>query len=94
MRAWPLPDVASGVECASPHDGAWECGQPRLVLEDVADGLATYLLDRQVHVLRLSDGVDSTVAGGMLARFTDTGLVYANGATLRLVPYAQLPMQP
>jgi hypothetical protein len=90
LHAWPLPDVPSGGECASPHYGTWECGQPRLVLEDAADGLVTYVLDGQVHVLRLADGADSAIGAGTLARFTSTGLVYASDATLKLVPFAQL----
>jgi hypothetical protein len=44
-----------------------------------------------VHVLRLADGADTTVGAGTLSRFTSAGLVYANDATLRLVPFAQLP---
>jgi len=94
LHAWPLPDVQSGGECGSPHDGAWECRgvQPRLLLEDAARGLVTYVLDGQVHLLRLSDGVDAVVAAGMLARFMDAGLVYADGARLHLVPNNQLPL--
>jgi hypothetical protein len=91
LHAWPLPDVPSGGECGSPHGGTWECRQARLVLEDAAHGLAAYLLDGQVHVLHLADGVDTTVGAGTLARFTYAGLVYAEGANLRLVPFARLP---
>jgi Tol biopolymer transport system component len=90
LHAWPLPDVPSGGECASPHYGTWECTNARLILEDAARGLAAYVLDGQVHVLRLADGVDRTVATGTLARFLDTGLVYADGSTLHFVPYEQL----
>src|SRR5439155_19951729 len=50
LHAWPLPDVSSGGECGSPHSGTWECREPRLVLEDAAQGLVTYILDGQVHV--------------------------------------------
>jgi WD40 repeat protein len=91
VHAWPLPGVSSGSECGSPHYGTWGCGQPRLVLEDAAHGLVTYVLDGQVHVVRLADGAEATVGAGTLARFTDSGLVYVNGATLRLVPFGQLP---
>jgi hypothetical protein len=41
-------------------------------------------------VLRLADGSDATIGAGTLARFTSEGLVYVNGATLHLVPFAQL----
>jgi hypothetical protein len=52
-----------------------------------------YVLDGQVHLLRLSDGANVFAAPGSLARFTDTGLVYAAGSSLRLVPYDQLPLR-
>jgi hypothetical protein len=93
LHAWTLPDVPSGGECASPHSGTWECGAAQLVLEDVAHGLAAFVLDGKVHILRLADGVDATVAAGTLARFTDTGLVYADGASLHLVPFERLPIR-
>jgi Tol biopolymer transport system component len=93
QHAWPLPDVASGGECASPHYGTWECRSPRLILEDAASGLATYVLDGQIHLLRLANGADVTVGAGTLARFTATGLVYADGARISLIPYDQLPLR-
>jgi Tol biopolymer transport system component len=89
-QTWPLPDVPSGRECATPN--AIRCSRdPELVLEDVSHGLATYVVDGQVHVLRLADGVDVTVAAGTRSRFFDAGLVYADGATLHVVPYDRLP---
>src|SRR5207248_10359390 len=90
LHAWPLPDVSSGGECGSPHSGTWECREPRLVLEDAAQGLVTYILDGQVHVLSLGNGTDASVGAGTLARFIDAGLVYADGTRIRLVPVAQL----
>jgi Tol biopolymer transport system component len=90
LHAWPLPDVPSGGECASPHSGTWECRDTRLVLEDAANGMAAFALDGQVHVLQLADGADKPVGAGTLARFTDSGLVYAEGTTLRLLPFNQL----
>lgn len=94
LHSWSLPDVPSGGECGSPHSGTWRCGNPRLLLEDAARSLVTYVLDGQVHVLQLADGRDAPVGAGTLARFTATGLVYADDGTLRLVPYAQLPIHP
>jgi len=44
-----------------------------------------------VHVIRLSDGADVVVGYGTLARFTNAGLAYADGARVRLRPYDQLP---
>jgi Tol biopolymer transport system component len=91
LHAWPLPDVPSGGECASPHSGTWECRDARLVLEDVDHGLAAYVLEGQVHVIRLADGAEKLIGAASLARFMDAGLVYADGVNLRLVPFDQLP---
>src|SRR5207244_11337851 len=94
LNARPLADVPSAPECSSPHSGSWEChNDARLVLEDAARGLVAYILDGQVHLLRLADGQDSTLAPGAHARFMDAGLVYADGASIRLVPYGQLPLR-
>ncbi len=91
-HVWPLPDVASGRECATPNLD--RCNSPTaLVLEDAARGLVTYLLDGQVHLLRLADGADTTVAAGTRARFMGAGLVYADGASLQLIPFARLPLR-
>jgi hypothetical protein len=93
LHVWPLPDVPSGSECGSPHSGTWECRDPRLVLEDAAHGLAAYVLDGQLRILRLTDGADKLIGAASLARFMDAGLVYADGANLRLVPFDQLPLR-
>jgi WD40 repeat protein len=64
-------------------------------LDDAANGLAVYSYDNQVHqvhLLRLTDGADSTVGPGKLARFMDTGLVYATGTRIHLIPWAKLPL--
>ena len=88
LRAtWPLPNVPSGAPCDL------RCGAARLLLQDVAGGLAAYVLDGQVHLLRLADGADAVVAGGTLARFMDAGLVYADGFRLHLVPFDRLPLR-
>jgi hypothetical protein len=59
LHSWPLPDATVGRECASPNGSRCPYVQSaRLVLQDVARGLAVYILDGQVHVLRLSDGSD------------------------------------
>jgi hypothetical protein len=62
------------------------------VLEDVARGLAVYVLDGEVHLLRLRDGADRVVAVGTLARFMDAGLVYADGARIWITPFERLPL--
>ncbi len=90
VHTWPLPDVSSGTLCG----GAPRCFElPRLTLEDAARGLVSYVLDGEVHVLRLADGADAVVARGSTARFMDAGLVYADGSRLRLVPFDRLPLR-
>jgi Tol biopolymer transport system component len=97
LHSWPLPDVTSGRECGSKYcRPIWPdkpTTGPELVLEDAAHGLAAYILDGQVHLLRLADGTDATIGAGTLARFMDTGLVYADDNQLHLIPYDQLPLQ-
>jgi Tol biopolymer transport system component len=61
-------------------------------LQDAARGLAVYVLDSQVRLLRLGDGTDVGIAQGSQARFVDTGLVYADGPRLRLVTFDRLPL--
>jgi Tol biopolymer transport system component len=91
LHTMTLPDVDSGSECGSPH----YCDRhpPRLLLEDARDGLVTYVLDGQVHLRRIADGQDATVAAGSLARFFDGGLAYAYGARISVVPFDRLPLR-
>lgn len=87
---WPLPSGPVGHDCdgyADPSCGRFPPSPPPVTLEDVAHGLAAYILDGQVHLLRLTDGADRIVGYGTLARFTDVGLVYADGARIRLTPH-------
>jgi WD40 repeat protein len=92
LRAtWPLPAQPAGHDCDLFGDPS--CfPAARLTLGGVAHGLAAYALNGQVHLLRLADGADRIVAAGTLPRFFDAGLVYADGARIRLVPYASLPL--
>jgi len=89
--AWPLPAPASH-DCDLYGDPSCQ-HPPPLTLEDVGRGLAVYVLDRQVHLLRLADGTDTAVAAGTHARFTDAGLVYADGARIRLLSWERLPLR-
>jgi WD40-like Beta Propeller Repeat len=90
--AWPLPAQPAGHDCDLFGDPT--CRRPaRLKLGDVAHGLAAYVLDGQVHLLRLADGADRLVGFGTIARFTDSGLAFADGARIRLVPYDRLPLR-
>jgi hypothetical protein len=91
---WILPSAATtaGRDCT-------RFSEPRcpfvdepaeLRLEDAAHGLAAYLFREEVHVLRLADGRDTAVGFGSAARFTDGGLVFADGARVRFIPYGRL----
>jgi hypothetical protein len=93
LRAsWPLPVQPAGHDCDLFGDPT--CRRPaRLTVGDVADGLAAYVLDGRVHLLRLADGADRVVGTGTLARFMDAGLVFADGARIRLVPFDRLPLR-
>ena len=94
LRAtWPLPAQPVGHDCDYFGDPTCPSAGPatQLTLEDVHHGLAAYVYAGRVHVLRLDDGDDSVVGDGTLARFTNAGLAYADGARVRLRPYGQLP---
>jgi hypothetical protein len=90
--ARPLPDVTSGGVCRD----YYPCDAAKLHVEDVAHGLATYVFDGKVHVLRLSDGADTIIAAGTHAVFGDSGLFYSYAAPypwhgrIRFVPIADL----
>jgi hypothetical protein len=87
LDTWALPDVPNGRVC-------WlRCLNVQLSLEDASHGLVAYVLDRQVHLLRLADGADKVVARGRAPRLMDAGLVYADGSRLWVVPYAKLPLR-
>ncbi len=88
LHTWPLPNVSIGERCATPNIAL--CRDPALVLEDAAQGLVTYVIEKQVHVLRLEDGSDVVVAPGQSSGFVDTGLVVAVGPQLRLVRFDEL----
>jgi dipeptidyl aminopeptidase/acylaminoacyl peptidase len=60
-------------------------------LQDGTTDLLAYTAGGELHLLRLTDGLDQTVAAASVARFMDTGLAYANGPHLKLIPVAQLP---
>jgi hypothetical protein len=96
LRArWPLTAGPVGHDCDIFTDPTCGYGQPTapLTLEDVSRGIAAYIDAGQVHVLRLGDGTDQVVGYGTVARFTNAGLVYADGARIWLTPYSRLPVQ-
>jgi len=96
LHTWPLPNVTIGGFCGVP---AGFCGSPRLVLEGAASGLAAYLLDGKLHLLRLRDGADTVVGDATAAQLDDSGLFYAYTTTgnwpgrIRFVPFDQLPLR-
>jgi hypothetical protein len=69
-HSWPLADVPAGSDC--PADLYYGCpakyGAPLLRFQDTARGLVAYTLDTDLHLLRLADGEDLTVARGTHAR--------------------------
>jgi len=64
-----------------------------LKLQSAARGLAASVLHGGVHVLRLADGRDTVVGYGSEGRFMDDGLVYADGARIRLVGWPSLVLE-
>src|SRR5262249_34340186 len=89
VAMWPMPASPVGHDCDFYGDPSCNYGSPQshVMLEDLAHGLAAYIYAGQVHLLRLSDGADRTVAYGTLARFTSDGLIDADGARISLTPY-------
>jgi hypothetical protein len=79
LHSWRLPAVPI---LSSPDER---------ILQAAARGLVAYVLAGRVHILRLSDGADAAIASGSLAQFMDSGLVYADGARIHLIPFAKLP---
>ena len=77
-HSWPLPAVSTGGFCGAPI--LQQCPVVRLRLEDVRHGLAAYLLDGELHVLRLADGRNRRLQAATAARFGDSGLFVAYGA--------------
>jgi WD40 repeat protein len=93
LRAtWPLPAQPAGHDCDLFGDPS--CFNPApLTLGGLSHGVAAYVIDGQVHLLRLADGADRVVGPGTLPRFMDAGLVYADGARIHLVPFERLPLR-
>jgi hypothetical protein len=87
---WPMPSSSVGRDCS--YYSEPQCvTDVELKLQDAARGVAASVFRGEVHVLRLVDGKDSVVAYGSAARrFMNDGLVYADGARVRLVPWASL----
>ncbi|HEU5279976.1 MAG TPA: hypothetical protein VFU26_13880 [Gaiellaceae bacterium] len=90
IRSWPLPTTTVGRDCT--HFSEPHCPtRAELRLQDAGHGLAAYTLAGAVHVVGLADGRDGVAAFGTEARFIDSGMVVADGARVRFIPYASLP---
>jgi FG-GAP repeat/FG-GAP-like repeat len=93
LHRWPVPGVPLGSVCT---ELPYQCPSPELEFAGAADGLAAYIADGVVHVIRLSNGVDLVVARATHARITSAGLFYAYAGRdpwpgrVRFVPRAQL----
>lgn len=71
-HTWPLPNVPSGGFCGVP------CfTRSQLQLEDTAVGLVAYILNGELHLLRLADGVDRLVGPATAAQLEGSDLFYA-----------------
>lgn len=87
---WPLPQQPAGHDCDNFGDPS--CNQPvPLTIGDVSHGFAAYVIFGQVYLLRLSDGAVYSIGSGTHARFSNAGLVFADGARIRAIPYDRLP---
>jgi hypothetical protein len=93
LRAtWALPAQSAGHDCDLFGDPSCLNSAP-LTLGGLSRGVAAYVVGGQVHLLRIADGADRVVGPGTLPRFMDAGLVYADGARIRLVPFERLPLR-
>jgi hypothetical protein len=81
----PPPDAAS----ASPPTRV-----PKLTLEDVDSGFAVYVVDRCVHLVRISDGKDVVVAvaasGPAHAQLEPSGLFVSSTRRITFMPMADV----
>lgn len=96
LHEWTVPRVTIGGFCGIFFE---RCGTPTLRLADAARGLAAYILDGQLHLLRLRDGADVVVAHATAAQLEAAGLFYAHEGAypyvgrVRFVPFDRLPLQ-
>jgi hypothetical protein len=69
LHRWPLRGVPLGGVCT---ELPYQCPSPELEFAGAANGLAAYIADGVVHVVRLADGLDVVIARGAQARITPT----------------------
>lgn len=87
-HSWTMPTDSVGRDCR--YYSEPQCRGGSLTLQDATRNLAAYVVQGEVHVLRLADGRNTVVGYGTEARFMNDGLVYADGARIRIVPWNQL----
>jgi hypothetical protein len=91
LRSWPLPAARS---YGDDHCGSVTCPLARLRLADLQGQLAAYVRDRDVHVVRVSDGKDvrlrRAAVGPVHAQLEPGGLVYSAGRGVYVIPRAEL----
>jgi FG-GAP-like repeat/FG-GAP repeat len=93
LHRWPLRAVPLGGVCI---ELPYQCPSPELQLAGAAHGLAAYVADGVVHVVRLADGLDVVIARATQVQITSAGLFYAYTGRdpwpgrVRFVPRAQL----
>lgn len=93
LHRWPVRAVPLGGVCT---ELPYQCPSPELEFAGTAKGLAAYIADGVLHVVRLADGLDAVIARGAQARITSAGLFYAYSGRdpwpgrVRFVPRAQL----
>lgn len=91
LRSWPLPPAMS---YGDDHCGRVTCSLARLRLADLEGQLAVYVRNREVHVLRVSDGKDVVVrragVGPVHAQLEPGGLTYSAGRGVYLIPRSEL----
>jgi hypothetical protein len=90
LRSSRLPMTTVGRDCTAFSEPHCRYPEAQLRLQDAALGLAAYVLNGEVHIVRLADGHDAVVSFGTEARFTNDGVAIADGARVRLIAYESI----
>jgi hypothetical protein len=91
LRTWPLPAARSH---GDDFCGSDLCPLATLRLADLHGDLAVYVLGRELHVLRVTDGTDVVVrrpaTGPVHAQLEAPGLSYSAGSRVFFIPRREL----
>jgi hypothetical protein len=91
LRSWPVPAARS---YGDDHCGSIRCPLAALRLADLHGELAVYVLGRELHVLRVTDGTDVIVrrptSGPVHAQLEAPGLSYSAGRRVFFIPRREL----